>query len=71
MILLVFISIVFVYAMIGGFICGLVDEDEFFGLWLFLWPIILVIVLVARAAEFTSNVGSDIRDLIQSYFEKE
>jgi hypothetical protein len=69
--LLGLILLIFGYCVTGAFICGLADEEEFYGLWLFLWPIMLVILLIARAAEFATDVGCNVRDHFQSYFEKE
>lgn len=71
MILLALILVIFGYCVTGAFICGLADEEDFYGLWLFLWPIMLVILLIARSAEFAVDVGYNIREQLQSYFEKE
>ena len=52
------------YIMIGGFICGLLDEKEAPGLCVAIWPIILVGVAFMLIAEIPRQVGEKINDLL-------
>lgn len=59
------------YLTIGAFFCGLVDEGDSMGVWIVLWPIIIVGIVLGKCLDMVSDCGYIIRDAILSYFEKE
>lgn len=52
------------YIMIGGFICGFLDEKEDKGLLIALWPIVLIGTVIFIIAEIPRQVGESISDLL-------
>jgi hypothetical protein len=53
-----------VYIMIGGFICGFVDEKKDRGLLIAIWPLVIIGTVIFIIAEIPRQVGERISDLL-------
>jgi hypothetical protein len=67
MILLIVLIAISGYLLTGAFFCGLVDDDEYLGLWMLLWPVAVVIIAISRGATIMYDLAGNIRE----HFEKE
>lgn len=49
------------YLAIGGFICGLADDEQVAGLYMFLWPLLGVMYVLMKLSEIPVNLGFKVR----------
>lgn len=53
---------IIIYIAIGGFVCGLMDDEEYFGLYITIWPLLACILIIVGIGELPRKLGSVIHD---------
>ena len=61
MIVLIILAVILYYG-IGGFICGVMGEEEMLAFYVVLWPVFIAYMLIIAAGELPLKLGKRINE---------